>query len=102
VAVAQVSGARSLVGVLDVTAGLTRKAAQKQRRRVTFTRIVPSARNFIRDADNLMFSVKPALDSLKRLGLIYDDSMKWLEQPIPTQEVGKDWATVIQIEVLGG
>lgn len=58
------------------------------KRRVAVTRVVPSTRRFIRDDDNLRFSVKPVLDSLKRLGLIKDDSRVWLEQPMPTQVVG--------------
>lgn len=76
------------------------KRTCEERRKVTVTRIVPSARNFIRDDDNLRFSVKPLLDALKRLGLIKNDSRKWLEHPTPTQEVSmhKQWATVIEIE----
>jgi hypothetical protein len=68
--------------------------------RVEVERHVPSARNFIRDDDNLRFSVKPLLDALKRQGYIKNDSRKWLEQPTPTQHVsadGKDW-TVVRIE----
>lgn len=71
-----------------------------ERRRVTVTRSVPSLRNFIRDDDNLRFSVKPLNDALKRLGLIHDDSRKWLEQTLPTQEVSTDgkYYTRITIE----
>jgi hypothetical protein len=61
---------------------------------------VPSARNFIRDDDNLRFAVKPLLDALKRQGYIKNDSRKWLEHPTPTQSVspdGKDW-TIVTIE----
>jgi len=68
------------------------------RRKVTVTRIVTSKRRFIRDEDNLRFSVKPVNDALKRLGLIKDDNAKWLEQPMPTQEVGSGFETVIQID----
>ena len=67
--------------------------------RVEIERHVPSGHNFIHDADNLAFSSKPILDSLKRLGYIKNDSRKWLEHPTPTQHVsadGKDW-TVIRI-----
>ena len=68
--------------------------------RVEVERHVPSARNFIRDDDNLRFAVKPLLDALKRQGYIKNDSRKWLEHPTPTQhlsEDGKDY-TVIRIE----
>lgn len=68
------------------------------RRRVTVTRIVPSRQHFIRDDDNLRFSTKAVNDSLKRLGLVYDDSRAWMEQPMPTQVVGTDFETVIRIE----
>lgn len=70
------------------------------KRRVEIARHVPSARNFIRDDDNLRFAVKPLLDALKRQGYIKNDSRKWLEHPTPTQHVstdGKDW-TVITIQ----
>ena len=67
---------------------------------LTVERHVPSARNFIKDDDNLRFAVKPLLDALKRLGFIADDSRKWLEHPTPTQHIsedGKDW-TVVRIQ----
>lgn len=70
--------------------------------RVIVERQVPSARNFIRDDDNLRFSVKPLLDALKRQGYIRNDSRKWLEHPTPTQSVsadGKDW-TIVTIEAI--
>ena len=69
-------------------------------RRVTVTRLVPSSRNFIRDEENLRFSTKPVNDALKRLGFLYDDSRRWLEQPLPREEVAPDGrdVTVIQIE----
>lgn len=75
----------------------------EERRSVTVTRLVPSSRNFIRDDDNLRFSVKPLNDALKRLGLIKDDNRKWLEQPMPTQQVSptKTWSTVITIASVG-
>lgn len=67
----------------------------REERRVVVTRECPSRRNFVKDEDNLRFSVKPLNDALKRLGLIRDDSRKWLEQPMPTQEVSADgrWRT---------
>ena len=70
------------------------------RMRVEVERHVPSRRNFIQDADNLAFCVKPLLDALKRQGWIKNDSRKWLEHPTPTQHVsadGRDW-TVVKIE----
>lgn len=70
------------------------------RSRVTVTRIVPSRRNFIKDDDNLRFAVKPLNDALKRKGLIYEDSRNYLEQPMPTQEVGPGYETVIVIEAI--
>ena len=68
--------------------------------RLTVERQVPTRRHFIRDDDNLRFSVKPLCDALKRGGYIYDDSRKWLEHPTPTQSVspdGQDW-TIVTIE----
>lgn len=74
------------------------------RSRVIVTRLVPSRRNFIKDDDNLRFSTKPLNDALKRLGLIHDDNRKWLDQPMPTQEVSTSggWATVIEIDPVEG
>ena len=94
------AGARSVLDVLTLDGRLNHASARKERRRVVVTRVVPSARNFLKDSENILFSLKPVNDALKRLGLIYDDSMKWLEQPMPTQEVGPAWETVIQIERL--
>jgi hypothetical protein len=70
------------------------------RQRVTVIREVPSGRNFIRDDDNLRFSVKPLLDALKRLGLITGDSRKWIELPTPEQRISADgnYWTEIRIE----
>jgi len=71
--------------------------SQAGRRRVQVERQVPSARNFIRDDDNLRFSVNPLLDALKRQGYIRNDSRTWLEHPTPTQSVsedGRDWTVV--------
>lgn len=70
------------------------------RMRVTVERIVPSGRNFIRDDDNLRFSVKPLLDALKRQGYIRNDSRKWLDHPTPTQSISEDGQdyTVVSLE----
>lgn len=75
---------------------------RRERRRVTVTRLVPSARNFIRDEENLHFCVKPLNDALKRLGLIFDDSRNWIDQPMPTQAVAPDKIarTIVRIERL--
>lgn len=98
-ALAQQRGVRGVVGALLVLGAFPWQAST-EKRTVTVTRIVPSKRNFIRDEDNLRFSVKPLNDALKRLGLIRDDSRKWLEQDTPTQEVSPSgqWVTRIRIE----
>lgn len=69
-----------------------------ERRRVTVTRIVPR-RKFIRDDDNLRFSVKPVNDALKKLGLIKDDNRKWLEQAMPIQEASTDGKCYTRITI---
>src|SRR5688500_12293383 len=86
--------------VLLVMKGPKAVGEVQQRNRVTVERHVPSARNFIRDDDNLRFAVKPLLDALKRQGYIKNDSRKWLDHPTPTQHVstdGKDY-TIVTIE----
>jgi hypothetical protein len=101
--IAKQTGAKDAMQVLSVMNAIPAlKRVCGEKRRVTVTRYCPSGRNFIRDDDNLRFAVKPLNDALKRLGLIRDDSRKWLEQPIPTQEVATDgrWRTVIQIDPL--
>ena len=73
------------------------------RRRVQVTREAPSRRKFIRDTDNLFGACKPLCDALKRLRLIVDDSVEWLELVQPQQRVSTDgvhW-TVIEISVAG-
>ena len=101
--VARRTKARSIIDVLgcmNAIPALKRRPESIPRQRVEVERHVPSARNFIRDDDNLRFSVKPLLDALKRQGYIRNDSRTWLEHPTPTQHVsadGKDW-TVIRIE----
>lgn len=76
---------------------------EQRRVRVTVYRGVPSLRNFIKDDDNLRFAVKPLLDALKRLGLIFDDRREWTEHGTPLQHKtgdGRYW-TRITIEPLG-
>lgn len=79
-------------------------AVADRKMRVAVERQVPSGRNFIRDDDNLRFSVKPLLDALKRLGYIKNDSRNWLDLPTPTQSVSRDGKhyTVITIEPYQG
>lgn len=75
----------------------------RDRRRVHVDRQVPSSRNFVRDRENLVYSVKSLLDQVKYLGFVRDDSMKWIDLDV-TQRVsddGRDW-TVIRIEVPAG
>lgn len=75
----------------------------REKRRVSVTRLVPQTRQFIRDDDNLRFSVKPVLDALKHLGLIRDDAREWCELPNPVQVIAPDkssW-TYIRIEPSG-
>lgn len=79
---------------------LVLRDTERERRRVTVALLYPSRRNFIKDADNLAFSVKPLNDALTRLRLLSDDSHAWLGQDVPTQGVSPDgrfW-TVITIE----
>ena len=101
IAVAKNAGAGFVMEALlcmNAIRAVKRRAEQKMR--VTVERHVPSKRNFIRDDDNLRFSVKPLLDALKRQGYIKNDSRTWLEHPTPTQYVsedGKDY-TIVTIE----
>lgn len=73
-----------------------------ERRRVVLTRLVPHARNFMRDDDNLAFCGKSLLDAMKRVGMLSDDKREWLELPRPTQAVSPDrtYTTVIEIQRL--
>lgn len=80
-----------------------KETRRKERRRVTITRSVAHARYLSKDADNLRYVSKPVLDSLKRLGLIYDDARAWIEHPEPVEKVSPDGTdcTLITIERLG-
>lgn len=100
--IAVLGGARSLRDCL--LAQNADKRVCQGRRKVSVVRQVPSLRNFIKDDDNLRFAVKPLNDALKRLGLIHDDSRKWLEQTLPTQAVSSDgkYYTRILIEPVEG
>lgn len=96
-----------LVENVQITRGKTGRryikvTRRKARRRVTVVRYVKSFRSFIRDEDNLRFAVKPINDALKRVGLIYEDSRAWLEQPELEQRVADDGVerTVVRIERL--
>ena len=74
---------------------------RRERRAVTIVRCLPSARNFCRDSDNLAYTAKPLKDALKRLGLIYEDSMLWLDSTVrdAISPDGFDY-TVIRLERL--
>ena len=76
------------------------ESRRKERRRVTVIRQVSGADGLIRDSENLHFALKPLNDALKRIGLIYDDSMDWLEQPMPEQRVvaKQPEITIVRIE----
>lgn len=99
VVLAQRTGAKNYVEVLACMNAIQPRRVCQEKRRVIVTRFVPCKRNFIRDDDNLRFAVKPLLDALKRLGLIYNDSRRWIDLPVPTQDVSPDgrWRTVIEI-----
>lgn len=89
----------SLIAILYLMNSFKPKRVCDEKRRVAVVRGVPSLRNFIRDDDNLRFSVKPLLDALKRLGLIHDDSRKWLDHETPTQEVSSDGKYFTRIHI---
>lgn len=55
---------------------LVKKATGK--RRVTFTRVFSGRQRHL-DGDNLVAGLKPLRDGLTELGMIVDDSPKWLE-----------------------
>ena len=42
------------------------------------------------DEDNLEVSLKPLLDAMKAVGLIWNDSPRWLLRPRATQELAKN------------
>lgn len=91
-------GRLGLVNAIGAMAGpKTWIGYEAGRMRVAITRETPSGRNFIRDDDNLRFSVKPLVDALKRQGYIRNDSRKWIDLPTPEQRVssdGKYWTEV--------
>lgn len=63
---------------------------RQERRRVEVEIELRSRAQLIKDDDNLRFCVKPVNDALTRLGLIYDDSRDWLDQPMPVQRLSAD------------
>jgi len=77
-------------------------ARRPERRRVVLTRLVPHARNFLKDDDNLAFCGKSLLDAMKRVGMLSDDKREWLELPRPMQAVSPlgIYTTVIEIQRL--
>lgn len=48
--------------------------------------LIVCRRKRLLDPDNLIGGLKPVIDALKNLGLIYDDSGQYLEAPMPTQQ----------------
>lgn len=58
---------------------------------------VQSYRKRLLDEQNLWGGLKPTLDAMKRLGLIVDDSPKWLEMSVG-QKVQPGEYTVIELE----
>lgn len=72
----------------------------KRRMAVAIERHAPSARNFCRDDDNIHFLSKPINDALKRMGLIFEDSTRWIDRARPVQRVSADgrWWAVITVE----
>lgn len=54
------------------------------------TRYVVSAREYIRDDDNLAFAPKPLYDALKRARVIHDDRRGWLSMGPVQQRVAPD------------
>src|SRR3954466_15143220 len=57
-------------GLISWIPGAEEPIAHGKVARVIVRRLVPSARNFTKDADNLAFLVKPLNDALKRAGFI--------------------------------
>jgi len=79
----------------------TRDRRRKERRAVEIIRHIRTHREQIRDDDNLAYTVKPVLDALTRIGLIVDDSRKWIDLAPVLQCVSPDRAmTVIRIRRL--
>lgn len=74
----------------------------KERRTVAVVREVPSTRHFIRDDDNLAFSVKPLFDAMKRVGMITDDKREFLRAAPTVQRVASDGAMHTAIELKRG
>jgi hypothetical protein len=72
-------------------------AAATTRRAVQITRVSPTGREL--DHDNCVTGGKPVLDALKRLGLIKNDSKKWLELRPARQATSTDGHhhTIIEI-----
>lgn len=68
------------------------------KRRCTVTRWVPSARNFARDYINRLACTKELIDAVTRVGLLRDDSDKWLELHVD-QNVSVDGLYWTEIEI---
>lgn len=81
--VARVEGCASRFALQE----LQRAPACRVRMTLTVLRFVPSVRNFIKDDDNLAFSIKHANDALKAVQLVRDDNRDWLQVSLPIQDV---------------
>jgi hypothetical protein len=69
-----------------------------EHRTVRVQRLAPKVRNFIRDDDNLAAAEKPLYDALTRLGLLKDDSRKWVTRERLDQGVSADgtfWTVIV-------
>lgn len=58
--------------------------------------VIHSYRKRLLDKGNLVHGCKPILDTLKKIGVIYDDSPKWIED-IYLQSISKKETTTIEI-----
>lgn len=92
-------GSRRALELLPRRSGVpgARGAGCQVRMRVWVTRLAPR-RQWLRDADNLLFATKFLVDALVELGLLRDDDLTWSVRTQPLQaEAGGAW-TVIYLE----
>jgi hypothetical protein len=71
----------------------TWKLYQKKKKKL----IITSYRKRLLDKDNLYAGTKPLCDSLKKAGLIWDDSPKWLDLEVRQVVDGKNQRTEVEI-----
>jgi len=67
----------------------------KQRKRKV---IITSYRKRLLDKDNLYAGTKPLVDALKKAGLIWDDSPKWINLEVKQAVDGKNQRTEVEIK----